>query len=980
MSDPLLAFDVGEVIGRGATAHVRRGRHRASGEPVAIKVFDRGRTHLASFEHELRVQASLLHPDILMVLDGGRLQEPVAGIASGTPYLVLEWASGGAASDAVLDTWESVRRVLETCLSGLARAHAAGIVHRDVKLGNVLRCTAADRRPGYKLADFGIATFAGERTNRAGTPASMAPEQIEGRNHEIGPGTDLYAVGCMAFRMVTGKAPVLTTDLDTALEGHLKGETVPYDPVLRVPGALERWIRSLMAVDPYDRPRTAAEALAALRALEDGWRGGAGAGRHEAAGTLPRGLARAGRRLAGLRLAPAVGRDAALDALGAHLDELGVAEVRLVWVRGPAGVGRTHVLRTFAVETETSGRAEVIRLDADWLQRWLGHRPPQGVEEHLARRFPEAGDALREDLVWLWGDPRGRLPANALRRVAEARHGRPLVVVVDDAPSQVRALTQVAGLFAQQPARGPGVLVVASVADGVSRGPWKALSKVGQVVLDPLPAGVLEAILVEQLGLSVPDASRAAADAGGLPREAFAAANGTGSVSMAWDRPDHPAVEVLLQMASVLSAAGPVSVDQWVELAEGLAPDGLEVLPDVVDALLDGGVATSLGADLRIVPSVLPAPVPAAIRDAVVARLPVAGAVRARAMHGDPEGAVAAALAHIADVGSDADPVLVDGLARATAGAGDADWQLRGRISLARLYTTLGDEAATEEVLTRCEALKATSRGRLWLAQRRMQVDLFAGRNEAVEATFQAHRDELAENPDEASVSWMLLALAPLPTVAGMPRHEAALHAEELASKSGRRTYKVEARRLLGELAWAEGRHRAAQEWLDGARTAARRRFCLPMLGVYLAEARFALAAGDRDRCRAALDEIDRQDVHGSRPVVLGALQRAELAVIEGDWKAVAVACERTLRLARDLDWTMVQWAAEALRAGVQGEARRWDAAERSVEGAITLMQHGIQLETVGTSLVHLAQIAATHGQDALAARAEVAAARHGVG
>jgi len=982
MADPLSAFDVGDVVGRGATAHVRRGVHRATGELVAVKAFDRGNHRAEAFDRELRVQASLVHPDILMVLDGGRLQEPMADLPAGTPYLVLEWASGGAADGHVFDSWRGVQGVLETCLSGLARAHASGVVHRDVKLGNVVRCTASDRRPGYKLADFGIATLAGVRTNRAGTPASMAPEQIDGRAHEIGPATDLYAVGCLAFRMVTGRPPVLTTDLDTALGAHLSGDTVPYVPRIEVPRGLEDWIRHLMDVDPYLRPVHAAAALAGLRRLDGrGPSRRARPSREEAAGTMPRQLARAGRRLAGLRLSPALGRDASLDALHGHLEGIGEGEVRLAWVRGPSGVGRTHVLRTFAVEAGEAGAAETVRLDQDWLHRVLGHRPGTGAVEHLRRRFPEADEALHDDLAWLWANPRGRLPGNVLRRLAEARSGPPLVVLADDAPGSVHGLAQVAGLFAQGPSRGPGVLVVASVADGVPRGPWRGLPKVGQVVLEPLSSVVMESVLVEQLGLSVRDASRAVAASGGLPREAFAVANGTDALrSVAWQRPDAPGVDGLLELAAVLSAAGPVSVDRWVELAEEVVPEGLGSLLEVVDALLDAGVATSVGTDLRIMPAVLPVRVAPAVREAVVARLAPAGAVRARVLFADPEGAVGAAEAYIDEVGADTDPLLIDGLARATVGAGGEDWRLRGRFALARLYTTLGDADATHEVLDRCSAASATARGRLRLAQRRMHLELFSGRFDGVEALYEAHREELQAHPEEAAMSWLLLALIPRAEVVGRPRYEAALLAEERASQAGKRTVKVEARRVLGELAFDEGRTQAAEEWLAGARTAARRRFCLPLLGVMLAEARFALMEGDVPRCRARLDELAAYEGHGSRPVVLGALQRAELAIREGDWFTVAVASDRALRQARDLDWTMVQWAAEAMRAGAQAEARRWDAAERAVEGAVTLADHEIELATVGASLVHLAELAEADGQDGLAVRARVAATRHGVG
>lgn len=967
------AFDVGEIVGRGATAHVRRGWHRASGERVAIKVFDRGRPDLQAFEAELRVQASLVHRDILMVLDGGVTDAPVGPIPEGTPYMVLEWASGGSAVDHPAADWEAVRRLLVTCLSGLGRAHAAGVVHRDVKMANLLRCTAVDRRPGYKLADFGIALTAGSAASRAGTPASMAPEQIEGTSHEIGPWTDMYAVGCLAFRLVTGRAPVVMTNLDAALECHRTGFTIPYAPTMQVPDGLDAWIAHLRQVDPFERPAHASEALEALWAL-DGSARPPGGGQSS---VLPRGLAAAGRRLARLRVGPLHGRGPELDALRSCLN-VEPCEARLVWVRGPQGVGRSHLLRRFAVMAQQEGLADVCDLDSGWLQRLLGSPPKRGGEGLLSRRFPEATPLSRKDLGWLWADRPARLPGNALRRVAEARHGRPLLVLVDDAPANVAALAQVAGLLAQAPQRGPGVVVVASAADGVSRGAWKRLPAYTSVFLEPLARRALEAMLVEQLGLSVPEAARAVAGAGGLPREALRAALPDGAAARVVELGTDAVQQRLLGIASVLAAAGPVQVSRWVDHVEALLPDALDALPDLVDILLDAGLAQPVGDALRIEPALLGRDVPAVILDAVVRELPAPGQVRALAQHGRVVQALEVAEAHVADVGSDTDAILLDGLATAAGSLSGAE-EVRALALLSRLYITQGDLDSAEAALRQVEApLGATVQGRLLLAQRRMHIALFAGRFGQVEALFEGHEAERAAHPDAATFSWLLLSLVPQPTVAGMPRVQVALQAEEHACRAGVRPLKVEARRVLAELAHAEGRIASAEAWIQGGRNASRGRFCLPLLGVILAEARFALDTGDRARCRACLDELDALPATTTRPGALGALQRAELAVTEGNWREVGRAADRALRMGRDVEWEMMALAAEAVAAGVCGEARRWDAADRAVDAATLLAQHGRPLPAVRLSLEHLLACAEAHGQHTLAARAMVAGQQHG--
>ncbi len=141
---PLGPFSLEEVIGRGASGEVWRGVHREQGVPVAIKVLSVSRSNdrhvLEAFRNEVHAVAGLDHPGIIAVLDHGVLDDtmPEIGIA-GSPYLVMELATLGSVKHRCgRASWEEARRILSELLDALAHAHARGVIHRDIKPGNVL--------------------------------------------------------------------------------------------------------------------------------------------------------------------------------------------------------------------------------------------------------------------------------------------------------------------------------------------------------------------------------------------------------------------------------------------------------------------------------------------------------------------------------------------------------------------------------------------------------------------------------------------------------------------------------------------------------------------------------------------------------------------------------------------------------------------------------------------------------------------------
>ncbi len=270
-------FTLERPVGRGAMGEVWKARHRDSGIPVAIKVMTareaRYDDKVKSFFNEVRAVAQLDHPGIAWVLDYGTVGAGAAEATEGhlledSPYLVMEYASRGTLSDIrTAYNWTELRAVLLALLDGLAHAHARGVVHRDLKPGNVLLCSRTDVRPGLKLCDFGIA-FAMEEVKDdglvAGTLHYMAPEQLEARQREQGPWTDLYALGCLAWRMMAGAPPFYGKRNTQLMLAQLKDDPPTLITPTPVPAGMEQWVRTLMEKKPGDRFRCAADAARAL--------------------------------------------------------------------------------------------------------------------------------------------------------------------------------------------------------------------------------------------------------------------------------------------------------------------------------------------------------------------------------------------------------------------------------------------------------------------------------------------------------------------------------------------------------------------------------------------------------------------------------------------------------------------------------------------------------------------------------------------
>ncbi|MEZ4319328.1 MAG: protein kinase [Myxococcota bacterium] len=275
-------FMLERPIGKGAMGEVWKAIHRDRGIPVAIKVMTareaRVDTKVKSFFNEVRAVAQLDHPGIAWVLDYGTVGREMAEATEGhvlenSPYLVMEYASRGTLADIKHSyNWTELRAVVLALLDALAHAHARGVIHRDLKPANVLLCSRNDVRPGLKLCDFGIA-FAvddmGEDATVAGTLHYMAPEQLEGRIREQGPWTDLYALGCLTWRLLTGAPPFAGKRQTELMIAQLQDDPPALLTPTPLPDGFEEWLRTLLEKDPTERFRCAADAARGL--LDLGW-------------------------------------------------------------------------------------------------------------------------------------------------------------------------------------------------------------------------------------------------------------------------------------------------------------------------------------------------------------------------------------------------------------------------------------------------------------------------------------------------------------------------------------------------------------------------------------------------------------------------------------------------------------------------------------------------------------------------------------
>lgn len=280
---PLDGFELIEPIGAGGMARVWRSRHKAYGQLVAIKVMAGAAAHTAlfreAFRNEARAVASLDHPNIIRLFDYGEVDEATSQasdgqLTAGTPFLAMELARGGTLSQQRQPlSWPVLRQVLLQLLEALGHAHARQVIHLDLKPANVLIVDPDPIYPIVKLSDFGISYLYGESQRDrtifggvdtpwcgAGTPAYMAPEQFSASWRDFGPWTDLYALGCLAWRLCTGQAPFSRGSAQAMMWAHFTQEPGSLISPHPLPPEFEPWLRRLLEKSFHDRFLSAADA------------------------------------------------------------------------------------------------------------------------------------------------------------------------------------------------------------------------------------------------------------------------------------------------------------------------------------------------------------------------------------------------------------------------------------------------------------------------------------------------------------------------------------------------------------------------------------------------------------------------------------------------------------------------------------------------------------------------------------------------
>lgn len=269
-------YRVDDIVGVGGMGIVFKGEQPLIKKKVAIKVLKGGLASEAKggssrLLEEARVANAVHHPGIVDVIGFGQAPD-------GRAYLVMEFLDGEPldarlASKGRLDVLETLR-VLNDVLEPLEAAHAAGVIHRDLKPGNVFLQRLAENRVFPKLLDFGLARFAdatGRGSGIVGTPSYMAPEQA--KEGELTPAVDLYALGCMAYELLSGRPPFEGTSAWGVIEQQLTKAPRPITQVvLDLDDEVAALVHELLDKDPAKRPtakQARREVARLLRAREE---------------------------------------------------------------------------------------------------------------------------------------------------------------------------------------------------------------------------------------------------------------------------------------------------------------------------------------------------------------------------------------------------------------------------------------------------------------------------------------------------------------------------------------------------------------------------------------------------------------------------------------------------------------------------------------------------------------------------------------
>jgi serine/threonine protein kinase len=277
-------YEILETIGQGGMGVVLKARHIRMERLVALKVLKskavQSPTAVHRFHQEVRAAAKLAHSNIVTAYDADEVD--------GVHFLVMEYVNGHSlaellASRGRLDVTESLGYAIQVA-RGLEYAHSEGVVHRDIKPGNLL----LDKRGTVKILDMGLASikktaeanaeepqqrggeFVTQENQLLGTFDYMAPEQAEDA-HSVDHRADIYSLGCTLYRLITGRLPYAG---DTAIKKILAHRESPIPSILKMrpdaPGDVDLVIKKMLAKSPADRQASMTEVIADLAACLEG--------------------------------------------------------------------------------------------------------------------------------------------------------------------------------------------------------------------------------------------------------------------------------------------------------------------------------------------------------------------------------------------------------------------------------------------------------------------------------------------------------------------------------------------------------------------------------------------------------------------------------------------------------------------------------------------------------------------------------------
>jgi eukaryotic-like serine/threonine-protein kinase len=378
-------YEVVRELGRGGMGVVYLCRDSVTGERVALKRLrppEDTKTPARPeeswwFQQEARAVAALDHPAIVRARDFGSL-------ADGSPYLVMDVLPGRSVHEWMHTTkmaWPVIWALVDQVLAGLGHAHARGVIHGDMKPSNVMLDLTASRGPRAYVLDLGLAWLRQSRHDPrldgapapepavhsgAGTVGWVAPEQIRKAATFVGPPTDLYALGCIVFRILTGKE-VFEGNAQDVLRAHKRTPVPPLALPEGVPPGVSPYVQRLLAKKPWHRFDLAADARRAwaefrppdAASLEESVDPRSVRGQSRAVAAA-RSLAPG---LLTLRQSPMIGREEERQELRQMVDAVasGRATQQLAVMIGEAGVGKSRLAEWLSEQVHEQGQMMPLR-------------------------------------------------------------------------------------------------------------------------------------------------------------------------------------------------------------------------------------------------------------------------------------------------------------------------------------------------------------------------------------------------------------------------------------------------------------------------------------------------------------------------------------------------------------------------------------------------------------------------------------------